>query len=195
MYTTGRRNDAQLGYAVGGDATLALAQCRALNIEEIESPYVVVINAPFTVGNILVLAAVASALLTFLVSQRRPSCTLGVCVLLALFGTAQPLLAYAKQSQLYVLTALGHYFYSLTVVAVWMAWRIVVDRWPAKREAAAAVAACLLVVGVSIRAGLFQRPTLHDFAWQDRANAIRTAGKAVGPINPVPWYFVIETPR
>ncbi len=83
----------------------------------------------------------------------------------------------------------------LTVAAVWIAWRAVEDWWQVKCATVAAVAAYLLVVCMSVRPGLCQRPALHDFAWQAYAIAIRAGDKVVVPINPVSWHFVVETPH
>jgi hypothetical protein len=175
------------------DMFLSPSELRGLNVDLVWDRYTLVINSPFSPGNVLILIVLLLTLFAFFAQARRPSLMYGVCILLVLFGVAQPILAFAKQREIYVLAGLGHYYYLLATVAVWMAWHAVVDRWPFKRAIAAAVAACFLIVCVLVRPTLFQRPALNNLAWHDYADAIRAGGKVIVPINPMPWHFIIES--
>ena len=174
---------------------LSLEQQIQLHIALLTSSYIETISFPLSFENIAALLFVLIVLITFFRLEPGASFISGLAILLVAFGVSQPLLAFAKQREGYVLAALGHYFYFITVVAFWLAWQLVRKARLKMKILIGAALAGVWVGSAVARPELFQRPALHDFSWRSYAAEIRQGKRTLVPINPVGWHFIVGPRR
>lgn len=167
-------------------------QQNKLGVAGLRSFYGYTVNHPFTAFHLVVALIIFGIALSCLVlAFRRPSAPTWIGCLLLANGTVQPILAFLKQREVHTLAVTSHYFYMLSVVTVWIGWKIFSDLVPQwKVHAAIGASACFILVA-SLRPDYFRREPLHDLNWAMHAELLGRSPKprVLVPINPVPWSF------
>jgi hypothetical protein len=175
------------GNADVSDYWLRQDQVLSMGLDGLHSFYSATVNSPLMTWHRVQLIALATVLLVFLVSTlKRPSVPAVLGLLFIAVGAAQPVLAAAKLHRSHTLAVSSHYFYLLSVAAVWVGWDLLKRHFPDRLPAVVSSLAVTLAVLVAVEPNFFRREPLHDLHWKHYAALIDGRPLEI-PLNPVPW--------
>jgi hypothetical protein len=174
---------------------LTIAERAAFGLSDAHSRYAELVKIPYAPVHLAILSVFISAIILGIVMfALRPTRVSAVICLFLLLGAVQPLLAYLKQRESYVMTSVSHYYYFLgvfSICAISMALKLFI---PVYHRGLSAFLIFTLLSFLLLRPEYLIRSPLIQLDWPRYAELIRSSREASVkvPLNP-DWLAAIPT--